>query len=91
MQSSKPTLTPSGMNFAMRSTVANGSPSTRPTSRVAAFAASLPKVMICATRSRPYFATTYSITRSRPCTEKSMSMSGIDLRPGFRKRSKSRS
>src|SRR5919108_520365 len=31
------------------------------------------------------------MTRSRPWTEKSMSMSGIVFRPGFRKRSKSRS
>ena len=64
---------------------------TRPASRTEAFAASFENVMICATRSRPYFSVTYAITRSRPCTEKSMSMSGMVLRPGFRKRSNSRS
>ena len=31
------------------------------------------------------------MTRSRPSTAKSMSMSGIDLRPGFRNRSNIRS
>ena len=43
-----------------------------------------------ATASAPYFWVTYATTRSRPPTEKSVSMSGMDLRPGFRKRSNSR-
>ena len=50
-----------------------------------------PKVMICATDSRPYLSATYWITRSRPFTEKSMSISGIDMRSAFRKRSNRRS
>ena len=66
-------------------------PSTRAASRVAARGNILPNVMIWATRSAPYFSVTYRITRSRPRTEKSMSMSGIDTRSAFRKRSNSRS
>ncbi len=50
-----------------------------------------PKVMIWATDSRPYFSATYWITRSRPLTEKSMSMSGIEMRSALRKRSNSSS
>ena len=64
---------------------------TRPTSRITALAASVPKVMICATRSRPYFSLTYSMTRPRPRMQKSTSMSGMLMRSGFRKRSNSRS
>ena len=50
-----------------------------------------PKVTIWATDSRPYLPATYWITRSRPLTEKSMSMSGIEIRSALRKRSKRRS
>ena len=64
---------------------------TRPTSRITALAASVPKVMICATRSRPYFSPTYWITSPRRRMQKSMSMSGMLMRSGLRKRSKSRS
>jgi hypothetical protein len=81
----------SGMSFASLSPIAYSWPSTRAASRVAARGNILPKVMICATRSAPYFSVTYRITRSRPRTEKSMSMSGIDTRSGLRKRSNSRS
>ena len=42
-----------------------------------------------ATADWPYFSVTYCTTRSRPATEKSVSMSGMLLRPGLRKRSKS--
>ncbi len=45
-----------GISSATRFTWQNGRPSTRPTSRTAARACSLPKVMICATRSRAIFA-----------------------------------
>ena len=41
------------MSFAIMSTKGNGRPSTRPTSRTTAFAAIVPKVMICDTRSDP--------------------------------------
>src|SRR6187401_3437121 len=37
----------------------------RPTSLIAALAAMVPKVMICATFSRPYFCVTYSISSPR--------------------------
>ncbi|CAB4961912.1 unannotated protein [freshwater metagenome] len=50
-----------------------------------------PNVTIWATQSRPYLSVTYFMTSSRPRTEKSMSMSGIDTRSGLRKRSNSRS
>ena len=62
----------------------------RPTSFTAAFAAMVPKVMICATFSRPYFCVTYSISSPRRRMQKSMSISGMETRSGFRKRSKSR-
>ena len=42
-----------GTCFAIRSTNPYGWPSTRPVSRMTAFAAIVPKVMICDTRSRP--------------------------------------
>ncbi len=64
---------------------------TRPTSRTTARAAIVPKVAICETDCAPYFCLTYSITRSRPRSQKSMSKSGIDTRSGFRKRSNKRS
>ena len=47
-----------GTSFATRSTSWYGKPITRPTSRMAARAAMVPKVMICATWSAPYFSTT---------------------------------
>ena len=54
-----------GMSLVSLSTAASGTPSTRPTSLHAAFAASVPNVMICATW--PYFLRTYSMTlRGRP-------------------------
>ena len=59
----------------------------RPTSRIAALAPRVPKVMIWATRSSPYFCVTYWITSSRRESAKSMSISGIVTRSGFRKRS----
>ena len=48
------------------------------------------RLAICETLASPYLPRTYSITRSRPSWQKSMSKSGIDTRSGFRKRSKSR-
>ena len=49
---------PSGMSFAILSTTPYGTSSTRPASRTAARAAIVEKVMICATRSLPYFSRT---------------------------------
>ena len=63
---------------------------TRAASRMACRALMVPNVAICATRSRPYLSATYSMTFSRPFTEKSMSMSGMLMRSGLRKRSNSR-
>ena len=51
----------------------------------------VPKVMIWATFSRPYFFVTYSITSPRRASQKSMSMSGGLMRSSFKKRSKMRS
>ena len=48
----------SGISFASRSPIAYSWPRTRAASRVAARGNILPKVMICATRSAPYFAVT---------------------------------
>ena len=59
----------------------------RPTSLIAAFAAMVLKVMICATCSRPYLRVTYSITSPRRFMQKSISISGIEIRSGLRKRS----
>ena len=53
-----------GINFANESTSPYGTSKTRPMSLTAALDAKVPKVMICATESRPYFLFTYSITSS---------------------------
>ncbi|MND04991.1 hypothetical protein D3C83_255340 [compost metagenome] len=47
-----------GTSFATRSASEIGISITRATSRMAALAFIVPKVMICATRSRPYFSVT---------------------------------
>ncbi len=65
-------------------------PSARPTSRTTPFAPMVPKVMIWVTLASPYFCFTYSITSPRRRSSKSMSMSGMVTRSGFRKRSKIR-
>ena len=54
-----------GIILANRFTSGKGISSTRPTSRITARAASVPKVIICATRSCPYFSVTYSMTLFR--------------------------
>ena len=77
-----------GISLATRSTKPRSQLRTRPTSRMAARAPSVPKVMIWATWSRPYRLVTYSIISPRRSSAKSMSMSGICLRSTFRKRSK---
>ena len=65
--------------------------SARPTSRMAALAAMVPKVTICATWSSPYLLRTYSTTSPRRVSPKSISISGMDTRSGFRNLSKYRS
>ena len=79
-----------GTILAMRSLSAKERSSTRDTSRTTAFAFIVPKVMICATFSRPYFWVTYSITSPRRFSQKSMSISGGLMRSSFRNRSKMR-
>ena len=76
-----------GMSFVSRSVTGRGTPITRPTSLQTALAASVPKVMICATW--PYLPRTYSITFCRPSWQMSMSISGISLRLGSMNRSNS--
>ena len=80
-----------GTSLHMKFTFSSGMSSTRPTSLRAALAASVPKVPIWATLSRPYFCLTYSMTSSRRSWQKSMSMSGGSDRLGSRNRSNSRS
>ena len=80
-----------GISLAIASVSAGVKPSTRPMSLMAARDLSVPNVMIWPTQSRPYFWRTYSMTSPRLSSQKSTSMSGIDTRSGFRKRSKSRS
>jgi hypothetical protein len=65
-------------------------PIARATSRMTALAPSVPKVMIWETFSAPYFFRTYSMTSSRRSSQKSMSMSGMLIRSGFRNRSNNR-
>ncbi len=80
-----------GISFAILSPIRYGYPSTRAASRTAARALIVENVMICATWSSPYRSAAYLIMSPRKRESKSMSMSGICLRPGFRNRSKSRS
>ena len=51
----------------------------------------VPKVTTCETWSLPYFPSTYWSTLPRPSSSKSISISGIEIRSGLRKRSNRRS
>ena len=82
-------LASSGMSLDKRSHRANGSCSTRPTSRITALDDIAPKVTIWLTACLPYFSRTYSITRPRLAWQKSISKSGMDTRSGFKNRSNS--
>ena len=73
----------------MRSLSVKLNSSTRATSLSTARAAMVPKVMIWETFSRPYFWATYSMISPRFSKQKSTSMSGMEMRSGLRKRSKS--
>ena len=81
----------SGTILARRLASESSSFSTRATSLIAILAAMLPKVTMCATLSVPYFCATHSNTCSRPASSKSTSISGNEIRSGFKKRSNSRS
>ncbi|EJX03517.1 hypothetical protein EVA_08380 [gut metagenome] len=48
-------------------------------------------MMMCATLSAPYFCVTQFNTRPRPSSSKSTSISGSEIRSGFKKRSNSKS
>ena len=80
--------TAGGYILQSRSPTEAGNPSTRAASRIPCFPLMVWNVMICATWSEPYFCATYRMTSSRRRSSKSMSMSGICLRSGFRNRSK---
>ena len=82
-------LASSGISLDKRSHRANGSCSTRPTSRITALDDIAPKVTIWLTACLPYFSRTYSITRPRLAWQKSISKSGMDTRSGLRNRSNS--
>ena len=58
------------------------------TSLMAILAAIVPKVITCDIWSLPYVSSTYLNTLYRPSSSKSISISGIDIRSGLRKRSK---
>ena len=79
-----------GIILASLSLSENGTSITRATAFNAALAARVPKVIIWLTRSLPYFSVTYLITRSRLSMQKSISISGIDTRSGFKNRSNSK-
>ena len=81
----------SGTILASLSASGSGRRSTLATSLMASFAAMVPKVQIWATLSLPYLFVTQSNTNWRPSSSKSISTSGIEIRSGLRKRSKSRS
>lgn len=55
---------------------------------MAAFALMVPNVAMNETLSAPHFSVVYLMTSARRSSGKSMSMSGMDARSGFRNRSK---
>ena len=81
----------SGIALHRRFDMSSGSFSTRATSFMEFLVAIVPYVMMCATLSCPYLSSTHSSTRPLPSSSKSVSISGKDIRSGFRKRSNSRS
>ena len=81
----------SGTNLAKRSDSERGNFCTRATSLMASLVAIVPYVMICATFSCPYFSVTQRSTSPRPSSSKSTSISGKEIRSGFKKRSNSKS
>ncbi len=80
----------SGTSLHRRSDSLKGSFCTRATSLMAILVAIVPYVMMCATFSCPYFSVTQRSTSPRPSSSKSTSISGKEIRSGFRKRSNSK-
>jgi len=81
-------LIPAGISLQIRSTSDKGISITRPTSRMAPFAPSVLKVIICETRSAPYLSEQYCSILYRWSSWISRSISGIEILSGFKKRSK---
>ena len=78
-----------GTSLASLSTTGSGTSRTLPASRMAALAPSVPMAITFATLSAPYFSTVYSRTFCLPTGVKSISISGMEDRSGFKNRSKS--
>ena len=81
----------SGMLLHRQFAWSNGTLSTRATSFKEFFVAIVPYVIMCAQFSCPYLFSTHSSTSPRPSSSKSVSISGKEIRSGFKKRSKSKS
>ena len=79
-----------GMALAISSPSAYDASRALATSRTAALALRVPKVMICETLSLPYFLLTYSMTSCLLSMQKSTSISGMLTLSGFRNLSKIR-
>ena len=73
-----------GIHFVILSTCGIGILRTRATSRITAFEERRLNVIIWQTDFSPYFSFTYSITSPRWLSAKSTSISGMDLRAGFK-------
>ena len=85
-----PDLRESGMSLVTRRTSGTVIPSALPTSVIAPLLFIRSKVIIWATLSLPYLRTMYSISSSLLLSDTSVSISGMLIRSGLRKRSKSR-
>ena len=81
----------SGMALHQSLDMFSGTFCTRATSLMAILVAIVPYVMMCVTFSSPYFCVTQDNTFPRPSSSKSTSISGNEIRSGFRKRSNSKS
>ncbi len=88
--SSREILISSGIILASLLASENSISLTRARSRTTIFAPNVPKVIMLATRSLPYFSRTYSTTSSRRRIQKSTSKSGGDTRSRLSMRSKRR-
>ena len=89
-ESSSEMLSSSGIILAILSASLYSTSLTLARSRTTIFAPKVPKVIIFATRSLPYFSRTYSTTWSRRRMQKSISKSGGETRSRLSIRSKSK-
>ena len=81
----------SGMASVISLTISNGMLFTLATSFILDFVAIVPYVMMCATFSFPYFSVTHFNTSFLPSSSKSISISGSEIRSGFKNLSNSKS